>query len=65
MKKMEDNDFKKARIYLLMSYYKALSYKAQNIEISLLETREFEIKLKIFLKKIFKRRNRNNQSRCK
>lgn len=53
--RMENNNFKKTRIYLLMSYYKALSYKAQNIEISLLETREFEMKLKNIFEKKYSR----------
>lgn len=46
MEKIEKNDFKTTRVYLVMTYYKALSYKAQNMDISLSETREFEIKLK-------------------
>ena len=55
MSRMENNDLKKTRIYLLMTYYKALSYKAQNIEISLLETREFEMKLKNVFEKKYSR----------
>lgn len=46
MSRIENNDFKKTRIYLLMAYYKALSYKIQNMDISLLETKNFEMKLK-------------------
>ncbi|WP_232044101.1 glycosyltransferase family 2 protein [Fusobacterium ulcerans] len=35
MSRIENNDFKKTRIYLLMTYYKTLSYKIQNMDISL------------------------------
>ena len=38
-----------------MTYYKSLSYKAQNLEFSLLETREFEMKLKNVFEKKYSR----------